>query len=215
MFPVYKSIYGIANAEYIIKKSRFIVTLAQVDTEEKGLAKIQSCKKQYYDARHNCFAYCIGSDRKYQRSSDDGEPSGTAGKPILEVLKQHQLTNTVAIVTRYFGGIKLGAAGLIRAYSHTVSLGIENATIATYAPFEIANITLTYPYIGIVEQYCIDNKITIRERIFTDKVTFSLQISINQVNILRKNLQNITAGTLTYDCQEIQYLPTLQAPPCR
>ena len=108
MESLLRSVYGRAEAEYVIKKSRFIATVCEVKTEDEAAAFIESVRKHYWDARHNCSAFQIGAGGQIQRSSDDGEPSGTAGRPILEVLKKRDLTNTAVVVTRYFGGIKLG-----------------------------------------------------------------------------------------------------------
>lgn len=114
--------------EIIIEKSRFICTLKKVDSEEEAQEFIKAMKKQYWDATHNCSAYIV--DALAQRSSDDGEPSGTAGIPMLEVLKKNELVGTAAVVTRYFGGIKLGAGGLVRAYSGSVAGAIKECGLA-------------------------------------------------------------------------------------
>ena len=113
---------------YEIQKSRFITHIRHVETEEEARSFIQAMKKQYFDARHNCSAYVLGERADKQKSNDDGEPGGTAGNPILEAIKKNELTDVVIVVTRYFGGIKLGAGGLIRAYGHAAVLGIEAAT---------------------------------------------------------------------------------------
>ena len=116
--------------ELIIDKSRFLCHLKKVETEAEAQEFIKAIKKEYWDANHNCSAYIIGENMDSQRSSDDGEPSGTAGIPMLEVLKKRELHNLVAVVTRYFGGIKLGAGGLIRAYGRSVSEAIDQAGLA-------------------------------------------------------------------------------------
>ena len=116
--------------ELIIDKSRFLCHLKKVETEAEAQEFIKALKKEYWDANHNCSAYIIGENMDSQRSSDDGEPSGTAGIPMLEVLKKRELHNLVAVVTRYFGGIKLGAGGLIRAYGRSVSEAIDQAGLA-------------------------------------------------------------------------------------
>ena len=116
--------------EIVIEKSRFICTLKKAATEEEAQDFIKETKKKYWDATHNCSAYIIGESVAAQRSNDDGEPSGTAGLPMLEVLRKNNLHNVAAIVTRYFGGIKLGAGGLVRAYTNSVATAIEEAGIA-------------------------------------------------------------------------------------
>ena len=121
--------------EIVIEKSRFICTLRKFDNESEAQAFIKDLKKQYWDANHNCSAYIIGEDSSFQRSSDDGEPAGTAGVPMLEVLRKNNLHNVVAVVTRYFGGIKLGAGGLIRAYAGCVATAIVEAGLAEKVVF--------------------------------------------------------------------------------
>lgn len=116
--------------EIVIEKSRFICTLKKAATEEEAQDFIKETKKKYWDATHNCSAYIIGESVAAQRSNDDGEPSGTAGLPMLEVLRKNNLHNVAAVVTRYFGGIKLGAGGLVRAYTNSVATAIEEAGIA-------------------------------------------------------------------------------------
>ena len=116
--------------EIVIEKSRFICTLKKVATEEESQDFIKETKKKYWDATHNCSAYIVGESGAAQRSNDDGEPSGTAGLPMLEVLRKNNLHNVAAVVTRYFGGIKLGAGGLVRAYTNSVAAAIEEAGIA-------------------------------------------------------------------------------------
>lgn len=118
------------QTEIVIEKSRFICTLKKIYTEDEATSAIAKIKKEYWDATHNCTAYIIGDSAACQKSSDDGEPSGTAGIPMLEVLKKRGLTNVLAIVTRYFGGVKLGSGGLIRAYGKSVSNAINDAGLA-------------------------------------------------------------------------------------
>ena len=118
---------GPAQGEIVEKKSRFIANVFPVDSEEQALEIVEKTKKQYWDARHNCFAFVIGKNNEVQRFSDDGEPQGTAGKPILEVLTKGNIHNTLIIVTRYFGGTLLGTGGLVRAYGQSSKAAIENS----------------------------------------------------------------------------------------
>ncbi|MFZ5353780.1 MAG: YigZ family protein [Bacillota bacterium] len=126
------------------KKSRFIGYAAPVYTEDEATEFINGIKKKHYDASHNCYAYILGSNSSIQRSSDDGEPSGTAGVPILEVLKKEGLTNTAVVVTRYFGGIMLGAGGLIRAYTEGASIAIKASGIVKVQPFSAYRLNFEY-----------------------------------------------------------------------
>ena len=116
MSEAYKTVYVGDTAEIVEKKSRFIANLEHVESEEEALAYIETIRKKYWDARHNCYAYCIGKKQELKRCSDDGEPSQTAGKPMLDVLTGAGLCDTVVVVTRYFGGTLLGTGGLVRAY---------------------------------------------------------------------------------------------------
>lgn len=120
--------------EIVIEKSRFICSLEKVDTEEAAQDYIKQLKKKYWDATHNCSAYVIGETSTAERSNDDGEPSGTAGLPMLEVLRKNGIYNTVAVVTRYFGGVKLGAGGLVRAYTSSVAEALKKAGLAEVVP---------------------------------------------------------------------------------
>ena len=149
MESLIRSVYGRAEAEYVIKKSRFIASVCEVTTEKEAAAFIEEVKKKYWDARHNCSAYQVGPTGQL--------PSGTAGRPILEVLKKRGVTNTAIVVTRYFGGIKLGASGLIRAYSHTASLGLDAAKIAVYTPFTVLTATVPYPLVSTLERAVPEN----------------------------------------------------------
>ena len=124
MFTIVKDF----RQEIVIEKSRFICTLKKVNSEAEAQEFIKAIKKEFWDATHNCSAYIV--DEMVQRSSDDGEPSGTAGLPMLEVLRKNKLTNTAAVVTRYFGGIKLGAGGLVRAYTNSVAEAVRATGIA-------------------------------------------------------------------------------------
>src|SRR5690625_3970862 len=126
MLPIYYTVKTDGTHEINIQKSRFIGYIARVTSEDKAQSFIQTIKKKHYDATHNCSAYLIGEHDQIQKANDDGEPSGTAGVPMLEVLKKLSLKNTVVVVTRYFGGVKLGAGGLIRAYSKVTSETIKS-----------------------------------------------------------------------------------------
>ena len=121
-------------SELVVEKSRFLCTLARVETEGEAQEFVRAMKKKYWDATHNCSAYIVGPDNRVERSNDDGEPSGTAGSPMLEVLRRKDLYNTAAVVTRYFGGIKLGAGGLTRTYGKCVAQAVGEAGLAERVP---------------------------------------------------------------------------------
>ncbi|MBG9981440.1 YigZ family protein [Facklamia sp. DSM 111018] len=140
----FKSILEPTYYEIEIKKSRFIGFLFPIQDEFDANEELQRIRKKHYKATHHCYAYILGENSSIQRYSDDGEPSGTAGIPILEVLKQNNLTNILAIVVRYYGGIKLGSGGLIRAYSESISSTLQQATLSENTHQLIINITLNY-----------------------------------------------------------------------
>ena len=145
MKEAYFTIYQNGEHQIEIKKSKFICHLFRIENEEQAKEYIAKIKKEHYKANHNCSAYMLGENFEIQRSSDDGEPSGTAGVPMLEVLKKNQLQNTLAIVTRYLGGIKLGAGGLIRAYSTSVSEALKEIGIVQGKLQQILDIIIDYP----------------------------------------------------------------------
>ena len=140
----YKTVYRGGTAEIVEKKSRFIAHSAHVESEEEALAFIEQIKKQYWDARHNCYAYIIGDKGQVQRFSDDGEPQGTAGKPILDIIAATGLVNCLIIVTRYFGGVLLGTGGLIRAYQASAKAGLASSDVSAVCTGIKANITADY-----------------------------------------------------------------------
>jgi len=131
MTDEYKTVDGTSNGAYTEKKSRFIANVFHIESEDEAIALIEETKKKYWDARHNCYAYIVGSPDPAEKQSDDGEPSRTAGAPILAVLKDAGLRNVLCIVTRYFGGVLLGTGGLTRAYRAAAKEGVEAANIKT------------------------------------------------------------------------------------
>src|SRR5690625_1377948 len=151
MLKQYYTVKEAGTHEIIIQKSRFIGYASRVNTEEEAQLFIQKIKKKHYNATHNCSAYIIGDNDQIQKANDDGEPGGTAGIPMLEVLKKLSLKNTAVVVTRYFGGIKLGAGGLIRAYSSTTSETIKHIGIVKGELMQGTTLTIAYPLLGKVE----------------------------------------------------------------
>ncbi len=145
------SIAEVVEYELVIKKSRFIAHVAPARTTEQADAVIAAVRKQYWDARHHCVAMIIGTHADQQRSSDDGEPSGTAGTPMLEVLRRRELTDLVVVVTRYFGGVKLGAGGLVRAYSGAVSEALDTARIVRRTPVVRVGVEMSHQDAGRIQ----------------------------------------------------------------
>ncbi len=147
----YLTIRGSGSHEIEIKKSRFICHLARVEDEDEAQAFIAGIRKQYWEARHNCTAFVIGGEHPRERSNDDGEPGGTAGVPMLEVLRRRGLTDTVAVVTRYFGGIKLGAGGLVRAYGSAVSEAVDAVGLLERRPVALLAVSADHTKAGRLE----------------------------------------------------------------
>ena len=206
MSDIPHSYITIANefrTEYIIEKSRFIATIAPVSTEEEAQAFIQRISKEFWDATHNCTAYAIGPRQEQQRSSDNGEPSGTAGKPMLEVLKKTTITNVAVVVTRYFGGIKLGAGGLIRAYSHSVAKAVQESPKLLIAPRQIVSLTIDYSYFGSLERQLQTLGLPYQST-FTDTISLEIYVEPSFVSDLETTITNLTGGNLLWELQDIR-----------
>lgn len=204
-FLPYKIVYRAGTGEIVEKKSRFIASVAPVESEQEAVAFIESVRKKYYDARHNCPAFIIGKNRELKRCSDDGEPSGTAGKPILEVLMGAELTNTAIVVTRYFGGTLLGTGGLVRAYTQAAQAALKDAGIGTMRYGAKISIKTDYTDLGKI-QYLLGNKeIPIKDSIYTDKVELMIQIPMENTEGLIKELTENTCGRAVMEIQEKGY----------
>ena len=206
MSDIPHSYITIANefrTEYIIEKSHFIATIAPVSTEEEAQAFIQRISKEFWDATHNCTAYAIGPRQEQQRSSDNGEPSGTAGKPMLEVLKKTTITNVAVVVTRYYGGIKLGAGGLIRAYSHSVAKAVQEGPKLLIAPRQIVSLTIDYSYFVSVERQLQTLELPYQST-FTDTISLEIYVEPNFVSDLETTITNLTGGNLLWELQDIR-----------
>ena len=176
MLASYKTVYSGGEAEIVEKKSRFIASVQPVKTEEEALEFIEKIKKKNWNATHNCFAYAIGERLEIQRCSDDGEPSGTAGKPMLDVLMGGELHNVVVVVTRYFGGTLLGTGGLVRAYSKSVQEGLAQSTVITKYHGCKLNIDTDYTSLGKIQYILGQRGLTILDSIYTDKVTVEVLV---------------------------------------
>lgn len=179
----YKQIAKDGETEIVIKGSRFICALQRVETQEEAMAFIQSKKKEHYKATHNCSAFLIGYNDNIQRANDDGEPNGTAGVPMLEVLKKNNLHFIVAVVTRYFGGTKLGAGGLIRAYSSSVSYALKQLGIVMHTQENIYDITISYNNIGKLDNFLSQNNYRLLETFYTENTTYRVGVIAKDAKI--------------------------------
>lgn len=182
----YKSIHKEGRDEIIINKSKFIGSACPVETEEEALKFIDRIKKEFKDATHNVYAYVLGENSNIQRYSDDGEPTGTAGMPVLNVIKQENLKNTAVVVTRYFGGVLLGAGGLVRAYTKGAKIALNSGIIVDKNLFYDVKFKLDYTLLGKMDNELLKNNFIVVEKIYEEQVIFKL-ISENE------NLEKITA----------------------
>lgn len=183
-----------AQAELVEKKSRFIATIRPVSSEEEAAAFIEEMKKKYYDARHNCSAFVIGSKGELTRSSDDGEPSGTAGRPMLEVLTGSGIRNIAVVVTRYFGGVLLGTGGLVRAYSGAVKMALEQCETITRRYGVQMLIKTDYNGVGKI-QYLLGSKdVVIQDSVYAADVQMTILVPIGEYDRLCKELVEATNG---------------------
>lgn len=190
-----KLVYSGGVGEIIEKKSRFIATVAPVSTEDDALVFIEETKKKYWDARHNCHAFVIGANNETTRCSDDGEPSGTAGKPMLDVLLKQDLHNTAVVVTRYFGGTLLGTGGLVRAYTSAVIEGLAASTIIEKLPGTRFSIETDYTYMGKIQYIAASIGAHILDTIYTDKVTLVVLTDFDSGNSFIKKVAEATSAS--------------------
>lgn len=203
---IYKTTAENGTASYEIQKSRFIAYTSHVETEAEARDFVAAIKKKHFDARHNCSAWVLGADSSQQKSNDDGEPGGTAGNPILEAIKQHGLTNVVVVVTRYFGGIKLGAGGLIRAYSHTASLGLEATPCLEVKPFCLMEAEMDYSLLGTVENWIRNEELRTGETAYLDKVTVRLLVEPADCEAISTEITNLTAAQCKITIHKPEYM---------
>lgn len=192
----YKTVYAGGEGEIIEKKSRFIATVRPVESEEEALAFIEEMRKKYWDARHNCYAYIIKGEgaTPTARCSDDGEPSQTAGKPMLDVLMGEELIDVCAVVTRYFGGTLLGTGGLVRAYSGAVKEGLANAQILEKKQGVRMEVTTDYNGVGKIQYLAAQEGIDTLDSQYTDKVVFIFLVPEEQEESFQAKLVESTNG---------------------
>lgn len=194
MTDKYITVKGYGTAEIVEKKSRFIANVKPVASEDEAAEYIDEIKKQYWDARHNCYAYQIGERNQVQRYSDDGEPGGTAGMPILDVLRGRDIKNTIVVVTRYFGGTLLGTGGLVRAYSSAAKAGLANAGLIERIPHIRIKFTVDYTLSGKVQYEVMNGGHILEDSIYTDKVEFIVLCEVDMADKLIENVVNITGN---------------------
>lgn len=180
-------------AEYAVQRSRFIADTAAVRDEETAQAFLQEIKKKYYDARHHCYGWILEGGRR-KKSGDDGEPSGTAGAPILTALERQGITDGLIVVTRYFGGIKLGTGGLTRAYAHAAAQGIAASTLAELQTLRRVAVTVAYPLFSPLENWLQKNEIRVADKSYAENVTLTLYLTPDATETVKKAVADLTAG---------------------
>ena len=211
MIKRYFTVAGYGETEIEINRSRFIGYVQRAESEEQAQAFIASIKKKHWDATHNCSAYLIGEQDHIQKADDDGEPSGTAGKPILEVLKKSKVKDTVVVVTRYFGGIKLGAGGLIRAYGKGASEALKAGKLVERILHEAYHFEIDYTFLGKIE-----NELRAKENYIIDEITYmesvvvTVLVESGQEGPLLEWMTDLTSGQVKISQGDSRYVEFLR-----
>ena len=205
MLSQYKTVYCGGEAEIIEKKSRFIATVRPVKSEEEALEFIETMRKKYWNATHNCFAYVIGDNFQVQRCSDDGEPSGTAGKPMLDVILGEEIHDVAVVVTRYFGGTLLGTGGLVRAYSGSTKEGLLASKVITKMHGQQLTIDTDYTGLGKIQYILGQRGIQILNSEYTDKVSLTVLLPNAEISPVVSEITEGTNGKAVMTLQEECY----------
>ncbi|TVX98239.1 YigZ family protein [Cohnella terricola] len=205
MLAKYSTVRQFGLDEIVIKKSRFIGHAKPVESEEEAVAFIEEIKKKHWDATHNCSAYLIGERDQFQKALDDGEPSGTAGKPILEVIKNRGLKNVVVVVTRYFGGIMLGAGGLVRAYTDGAVVGIDAADPIVKVLHREVIVDVDYTWYGKLENELRGRGLRVGDVSFTDRVRVLCLPEAGEAERFQAWITDITQGQALIELGEERY----------
>lgn len=188
--------------EYIEKKSRFIANIKSVNNEDEAIAFINEMKKKYWDARHNCMAYVLGEKKNIVRFSDDGEPLGTAGKPILDVILGSNVINVVIVVTRYFGGVLLGTGGLVRSYQKAAMSALENSVMAEKAIGVKCRLTTDYNGLGKIQYIAAQENVELVNLVYTDRVEIDMVCKIGEFDHFKNKIIEATAAKTKFSEKE-------------
>lgn len=199
MNEAYKVCVEGGTAEAELKKSRFIAHVAPVKTEEEAVSFVTSIKKEYYDARHNCYAYVIGKNADKVKYSDDGEPQQTAGLPIFNVIKENEVTDVCIVVTRYFGGTLLGAGPLARMYVEAASEGLKNSKIGTMRYGAEIKIEADYKNAEIIKRYIEKEEITLNNIYYANNVCMYIRVDFNDVEKVKSDLVSLTNSKMDFE----------------
>lgn len=190
----YRTVKDYGESEFIIQKSKFLTFVKRAESEDEAISFINQIKKLHHTATHNCSAYMIGEHDEIQKANDDGEPSGTAGVPMLEVLKKQGLKDTVVVVTRYYGGIKLGSGGLIRAYGRATSEGIAVTGTVERKLHDLMKVTIDYTWLGKVENEVRQSDYPLKEITYTEGVSLFLYVPIEKKTEFTTWMTELTSG---------------------
>ena len=202
---MFKTIKENVSGEIVEKKSRFIANIFYIETEAEAEEIIKQNKKKYYDARHNCYAYRINKDN-ISRFSDDGEPSGTAGAPMLNILEGRDLSNILVIVTRYFGGILLGTGGLVRAYQDATLDALNNATLVSKVYGNITDLEVEYKYLESIKYYLKNESINIININYHEKIKVTIEVTDEEVKKIENKILNRELNILKFDIIRHEYI---------
>ncbi|MDR1689097.1 MAG: YigZ family protein [Clostridiales bacterium] len=206
MITSFITVKGFSEAEIIEKKSRFIASAAPVSSEEEALLFVEKIKNAQKGANHNCYAYRVGLGTVFERRSDDGEPSGTAGSPMLDVLKKENVTNTVVVVTRYFGGTLLGAGGLVRAYSSACAAGIKKSGIITRNLMQNMELTADYALSGKLKYEIAERGYEIYDIAYGADVTYKLRVPFEVAEAAREFFVSLASGNILIEKLEAEFI---------
>lgn len=202
----YKTLHEFGMDEITIEKSTFIGYAKPIKTEEEAIEFVNEIKKKHKDATHNVWAYTVGKTMNIQRYSDDGEPQGTAGIPTLEVIKKEDLRDVVVVVTRYFGGVKLGAGGLVRAYTKGAKIGIDAAKVIEKVMYKEVRIKIDYNQLGKVQNEIMNMNYFVKDTIYEDNVEIIVYSRLEEVKVLTDKMVDITSATAKINLGEEFYL---------
>lgn len=205
MLESYMTVEQSNKADIVIKRSRFIAHVKPVDSEEEAVAFIEEIRKAHSDATHNCYAYMVGERDQYQKQSDAGEPSGTAGKPILEVIKNRHLKNVVVVVTRYYGGVMLGAGGLVRAYTDSAVAGIDAAVPVYKKLHQEVRIEADYTWHGKIEHELRTSRTWIKDTLFAENVVVICLPLHSEAEQFVARMTDLTQGQCPIELGELEY----------
>lgn len=205
MYDSYLVPAGYGEGRYEDRKSKFIGEVFHVETPEDAVAKINEVKAKYRDARHHCYAYII-REGNYMRYSDDGEPQGTAGMPILDVLRRENITNVCCVVTRYFGGVLLGTGGLVRAYTKSAQLGLEAAGINQMSRYCVLLITCPYSLLSVVQNILPQHDCMVEETDYAADVTLTVTLPEGGEAALQQALRDATSASVDVECMETTFM---------